>query len=144
MRYFLSVTIAVTSLLLSARVTPAQNVESVVDRLVGYWARGDAASVAGLAAREGISLNLDGRTAGPLSDRQAAALLRRLFEASETINVRMRTPQIVGGQPPRAYGEISWMMRSRGTTIPEKNSVLVTLVLEDGRWRVTEIRFVRP
>ena len=144
MRAFLAITLTLSSLALSARASMAQNVESVVNRLVDYWARGDASSVAALAARNGISLNLEGRTAGPLSDRQAAALLRRYFEDRETINVRMRTPQIVGGQPPRAYGEISWMMRSRGTTIPEKTSVLITLVLEDGRWRVTEIRFVRP
>ncbi len=121
----------------------AQNVQNVIDRIAGFWARGDAASVSALAARDGISLNLDGKTAGPLAARQATALLRRLFDERETINVRMMQPQMVGGQPPRAYGEISWMMRSRGTTIPDKTSVLISLVLEDGRWRVTEIRFVR-
>ena len=137
----LSVTLFATLLFLHS--ASAQNVQSVVDRLAEFWARGDAASVAALSARDGISLNLDGRTAGPLAARQATALLRRLFDERETINVRMMQPQMVGGQPPRAYGEISWMMRSRGTTIPDKTSVLISLVLEDGRWRVTEIRFVR-
>jgi len=138
-----TLTLALTASLFFFRAASAQNVESVVDRIAELWARGDAASVASLAARDGISLNLDGKTAGPLAARQATALLRRLFDERETINVRMMQPQMVGGQPPRAYGEISWMMRSRGTTIPDKTSVLISLVLEDGRWRVTEIRFVR-
>jgi hypothetical protein len=144
MKPLLAVTMTLTSLLLAQRVASAQNVQVVVDRLTDYWARGDAASIAGLAAREGVSLDVDGRTVGPLSARQATALLRRLFDERQTINVRMMSAQIVGGRPSRASGEISWMMRPRGTTIPEKTSVFVALVLEDDRWRVTEIRFVRP
>jgi hypothetical protein len=144
MRLLFTLTLTFASLLLTQRLAWAQNVESVVDRLTGYWARGDAVSIAALAAREGVSLDLDGRTMGPLSARQTTAMLRRLFEERQTINVRMMSAHIVGGRPSRASGEITWMMRSRGTTIPEKTSVFIALVLEEDRWRVTEIRFVRP
>jgi hypothetical protein len=144
MKQLLVATMLMASLALSPHTVGAQNLEAVVNRLADYWAGADASSVAAMAARGGIRLNIDGKTVGPLAARQATALLRDLFEERETINVRKMTPQIVGGQPPRAFGELSWMMRARGTTIPERTSVLISLVLEDGRWRVNEIRFVRP
>ena len=62
----------------------------------------------------------------------------------ETLSVRLMTSRAIGGQPRRASGEVSWMMRSRGTTIPDKASVFVALILEDDQWRITEIRFIRP
>jgi hypothetical protein len=144
MKQVLAATVAFASIAVATNSVRAQNLEAVVNRLADYWAGGDATSVAAMAARGGIRLNIEGKSVGPLAVRQATALLRDLFEERETINVRKMTPQIVGGQPPRAFGELSWMMRARGTTIPERTSVLISLVLEDGRWRVNEIRFVRP
>ena len=47
---------------------------------------------------------------------------------------------MVGGQPPRAFGEVTWMMQPRGTTIPERVTVFVAWVLQKDRWRITEIR----
>jgi hypothetical protein len=49
----------------------------------------------------------------------------------------------VGGTPTRAFGEISWTTRARGTTIPERATIFVAFVLEDERWRITEIRLIR-
>ena len=77
---------------------------------------------------------------GPLRARQVAAVLRELFERSETIQVRRLSAQIVGGQPMSAFGEITWMMQPRGTTIPERVTVFVAWVLQSDRWRITEIR----
>jgi uncharacterized protein (TIGR02246 family) len=122
----------------------AQKVEDTIDRFASLWARGDANAIAALAAEDGISLDLDGKPMGPLGGRQVAALLRRLFDERETIAVRPLVTQVVGGDPARAFGEINWMTRPRGTTIPEKTSVFVALVRAGDRWRVTEIRFVKP
>lgn len=122
----------------------AQNVERVIDRLTGLWASGDATAISALSASDGVIINSDGKPTGPLGLRQVAALLRRYFDDRETLSVRMMSAQIVGGSASRAFGEISWTMRARGTTIPEKTSVFVALTLEDGRWRITEIRFVKP
>ena len=116
----------------------------MINRFTDLWARGDATAIAELSSRDGVTLDFGGRMMGPLGLRQVAAMLRRLFDDRETLSVRMMTPQIVGGSPPRAFGEISWMMRSRGTTIPEKTSVFVALILQNDRWRITEIRFVQP
>ena len=121
----------------------AQNVEGVIDRLTGLWARGDASGIAAMAARQGLTLDLDGRSVGPLASRQASAMLRQLFDERETLSVRMKTPQVVGGTPARGFAEISWTLRARGTTLPDRISVFVALVLEDERWRITEIRLVQ-
>jgi hypothetical protein len=118
----------------------AQSVENVMDQFASYWASGDASSIAGLAAENGITLDLDRKHTGPLRERQAAAVLRNLFEQRETIQVRRAAPQIVGGQPQRAFGEITWMMQPRGTTIPERVTVFVAWILQKDRWRITEIR----
>lgn len=136
--------VALTLLVAEPTAAPAQNVETVIERFADYWARGDVAELAALSDRDGISLNFEGKPIGPLGERQVAAMLRRLFEQHETLHVRKRSAQIVGREANRAFGEISWMIRSRGTTIPEENSVFVALKLRDGRWRVTEIRLARP
>ena len=132
----------VASCLLVSALTQAsaQSVESVMDQFTSYWASGDASAIAGLAAENGITLDLDRKHSGPLRERQVAAVLRNLFEQRETIQVRRLAPQIVGGQPPRAFGEVTWMMQPRGTTIPEKVTVFVAWILQKDRWRITEIR----
>ncbi len=141
MRYF-----GLALLLVLARTDGAagQRVEPVLERFVSYWARGDENAIAALATRQGIRLDFDRKEMGPLAERQAAALLRRMFDDHETINVRLMVSRSMDGQPKRAFGEISWMMRPRGTTIPDKTSVFVALIFENEQWRITEIRFVRP
>ena len=119
---------------------PGQSVEAVMDQFTSYWASGDASSIASLAAENGVTLDLERKHTGPLRARQVAAVLRELFERRETIQVRRLAPQIVGGQPPRAFGEVTWMMQPRGTTIPERVTVFVAWVLQNDRWRITEIR----
>ena len=128
--------------LLLVRLAPvrAQNVESVMDQLTSYWASGDAGAIAGLASENGITLDLDRRHSGPLRERQVAAVLREMFGQRETIQVRRISAQIIPGQPPRAFGEVTWMTQPRGTTIPEKVTVFVAWVLQKDRWRITEIR----
>jgi len=121
----------------------AQEVAVVIERIARFWADEDAGSIAEQSAREGISINLDGRALGPLGGRQVTAVLRQLFQDHQTLRVRPMTPQMVGGEPPKAFGEITWQQQPRGTTIPEKTSVFVALVLQDGRWRISEIRVLR-
>lgn len=122
----------------------AQNLERVVDRFAEVWARGDASSITALASRKGISFDIDGKPMGPVASRQASAVLRRIFNERETVQVRILFREVVGGKPPLAFAELNWMTRVHGTTIPEKTTVFIALVLEDDRWRVTQIRFVKP
>jgi hypothetical protein len=137
--------VAALTLLLAATGGPAfaQELPRELNRVAAAWHRGDASAIAGLGAKAGISLDVDGSSVGPLGPRQAAAVLRRVFEERESVGVRTAQTRTFGGEPPRAFGELSWNVRTRGTTIPEQSKVFVAFVREGDRWRVTEIRLLR-
>jgi hypothetical protein len=115
----------------------------VLTQLAGLWARSDASAIASFAASSGVSINVDGNPISPLSGRQVAAALRHMFEQQETVALRSGLAQIVGGAPARAFGEMTWSVRARGTTIPEHSTVFIALVWEGDAWRVNQIRVIR-
>jgi hypothetical protein len=121
----------------------AQDLGSTIERVASAWQRGDAGSLTGLAARAGISLDVDGRAVGPLPARQAGAVLRRVFEERESVGVRPTMNRTVAGSPPSAFAEFAWTVKARGTTIPESARLFIAFVLEDERWRISEIRLLR-
>jgi hypothetical protein len=118
------------------------DLERVVERLAAAWSRGDADAVAALAARSGLSVDIDGGALGPLPTRQVSAILRRLFDSRDSGTLRKGMTRVVGGTPPRAFGELTWMSRARGTTQSVRTVVFVALVLEADGWRVTQIRLM--
>jgi hypothetical protein len=120
----------------------AQPVKTALEQVAAAWAKGDANAVARHAAPAGVALEVDGSTAGPFPPRQAAAVLRRVFEDRETVTVQVGLAKEVDGEPARGFGELNWLVRVRGTTIPERVSVFVALVNVDGRWHVSEIRLM--
>jgi hypothetical protein len=121
----------------------AQELGQVLERVAAAWHRGDASSISAAGARAGISLDIDGASVGPLGPRQAAAVLRRVFDDRESVSARTSMSREVGGAPVRAFGEITWTARASGTTIPERATLFVALVREDERWRISEIRLLR-
>ena len=121
----------------------AQELEQVLDRFASAWARGDAAAIASLVSRTGISIDVGFGAVGPLPERQAAAVLRRAFDDRETTVVRAGLAQVVGGTPLRAFGEIVWTARSRGTTENEHATIFLALVRERDGWRINQIRLLR-
>jgi hypothetical protein len=133
---------AVLSLLATAPAF-AQDLRPVLQRVAATWHNGDAGALAALGATEGISLDVDGSTVGPLGARQAAAVLRRVFDDRESVSAAPRVSRTVGGEPARAFGEITWTTRARGTTIPERATLFVAFVREGDAWRITEIRLMR-
>lgn len=137
---------AIAGLLLLVAVPAARaqdaELDKVLERLGTAWLLGEAAAVVEFSSHRGISIELDGEKIGPLAPRQAAAVLRRLFESRETVSVRLGMANVVGGSPQRAFGEVSWTARAPGTTIPERSTVFFALLKEDG-WKLTQIR-VRP
>jgi hypothetical protein len=135
--------LACLALLLCAAPARAQDLSPTLDRLAAAWHRGDAGAIMNIAAKAGVSLDVDGRAVGPLGQRQAAAVLRRVFEDRESVAARSSMSRVVGGQPAQAFGEIAWTARARGTTIPQRSTLYVAFVLEDERWRITEIRLRR-
>jgi hypothetical protein len=134
-----------SALILWTGSTPAagQDLRPLLERVATAWHRGDVGRISALSARAGVSLDVDGRSVGPLGTRQTAAVLRRLFEDRESVGTSVHTIREVGGEPTRAFGEITWSTRARGTTIPERATIFVALVREENGWRVTEIRLLQ-
>lgn len=136
------VLLAVAAIMMLPRPVLAQDLEQSVARVAAAWHKGDAAAISALGARAGISIDVDGTAVGPLGPRQASAVLRRVFEDRESAGVRATLIREVGGEPARAFGELVWQARGRGTTIPEESKLFVALVVENGRWLITEIRLL--
>lgn len=136
-------TMVALALLATASPAAGQDLERTMGRVAAAWHRGDAAAITRLAASSGISLDVDGRSVGPLGPRQASAVIRRVFEDRESVGARSNMTRTVGGSPQRAFGEIAWTTRARGTTIPERATLFVAFVREDAGWRITEIRLIR-
>ena len=119
-----------------------QDLKSALDEVAAAWSRGDANAVASHAAPAGVALEVEGSPAGPFPPRQAAAVLRRVFEDRETVSVDVELSKAVAGEPERGFGELNWVVRVRGTTIPERISVFVALVRVGNHWKVSEIRLM--
>jgi hypothetical protein len=139
------VALSIGLLLSLTAVARGQEVElgRVLDRLATSWARGDAHTLAALSADNGIFLDIDGEPIGPLTPRQAAAVLRNLFAGRTTDSLKPGLARIVGGQPLRAFGELAWTVRTQGTTIPARTTIFLALIWEDDAWRITQIRLLR-
>jgi hypothetical protein len=122
----------------------AQEVELALtlDRIAGHWEHADASRLAAFFAPGGVALDLDDGELGPLPPRQVAAVLRKLLGGRETTALMIRSARVVGGEPPRAFGELAWLFRARGTTIPERTTIFLALVWEEGGWRITQIRLL--
>lgn len=119
----------------------AQDLQQTLDRVAAAWHRGDVNAITALAASAGMSVDVDGTAVGPLGQRQAAAVLRRVFDDRESVSARRSMSRTTGTD--RAFGEISWTVRAKGTTIPERATVFIAFIREDGSWRVSEIRLLQ-
>jgi hypothetical protein len=90
-----------------------------------------------------VSVQIGGDKKGVLKPNQVAAVLRNVFDENETVSARTDRAQVMGGSPQRAFGEVVWTARVRGTTIPQRSTVFLALILEEDGWRITEIRLMK-
>jgi hypothetical protein len=135
------------ALLLAALFLPrgaaAQDLGEFTRQLTVAWGRSDAGAIAALIADRGVSMVMEGEPGGPLASRQAKAALRRVFSDLETVTVTLASKKLLSGDPPRAYLELLWTRRARGTTIPDRATVFVAVEEGNGGWRITEIRLLQ-
>ena len=115
----------------------------LLDTLAVLWTRGNAAALAAHGAASGLDLEIHGETIGTLEGRRAAAALRQLFGAQETVSVEAGTAARVTGAEDRAFGEFIWVVRMPGAEITERHKIFVALVRQDQQWRVSQIRILR-
>jgi hypothetical protein len=137
-----TIALAVTILAAGAPVR-SQPLESVTNRIARAWERGDASSIGSFAARNGLSLDTGGQKVGPLQARQAAMALKSVFERVETVSADVGQAHEVEGDPRRAFVEITWVTKARGTSIPERTKVFFGLIIDGDSWRITEIRLIQ-
>jgi hypothetical protein len=121
----------------------AQEFKPAAQRVAAAFQRQDVGVLGSQAARGGLSIDLSGERVGPFSGRQAATALKRFFDERETVSISLGNLRETGGDPRRGYVELNWVIRSRGSRIPERSTVVVALELDHDQWRITEIRLMR-
>lgn len=123
--------------------SPPAPLEEFVGRVVLLWASGDAGGIANLAPADGrMVLDVGGANGGAVQARHVAAALRALFTDRENVSVRPTRVTVAGGTPMRGFGEIVWVSRSRGVTVPRSATVYIGMIWEAGAWRVHELRIM--
>lgn len=122
----------------------AAPLEPFITRVAQLWADGRADALVDLASADGrMVLDLGGgQGAGPVAGRNAAAALRDLFSGRHTVSTRSTRVMLSGGRPLSGFGEVAWVSRSRGTTVPRTSTVYVGVAWEDGEWRIRELRIL--
>lgn len=126
----------------AASAQGADDLEPAFRAVAGLWARGDAGGLVRHMSTQGVAIDVSDGPMGPLNHRQAAALLRQLFEQGETVGVQTGMLERVGGRPARAFGAITWITRPEGTRVPVRRTVYFGLEMADGGWKVAEIRLI--
>ena len=114
----------------------------LLDTLATFWARNDASGLVAIGAGPGLELEIHGTPMGPLAGRRAAAALRHLFQAQETVGVETADASRVAGTDDRAFMELTWKVRPEGATMTEESTVFLGLVRETAGWRISQIRIL--
>jgi hypothetical protein len=110
--------------------------------LARAWAAGDVDQLARLLSRQGIHLRLGGLDRASLSARLAEAALRDFFRSFEQGSVQLVRTASLAGQPQRGFAEFRWQTRAPGTSNAQTQFIFMGLSLEDGGWRVNEVRLL--
>lgn len=144
---WIPIAFALLLVLLAPRAAEAQQAPAPLQNFVGavarLWADGNAEDIVELAANGRIVLDLAGEGPGEVQERNAAAALRRLFSARETVSTRTTQVAISGGTPLRGFGELTWVARPKGVTDTEASVVYIGAVWDGRAWRLRELRVLR-
>lgn len=120
---------------------PVATLEPFVAHVGRLWAAEDASGLAALAPADGrMVLEVGARAEGMAQSRHAAAALRALFSSRSSVNVHTGRAAISGGTPLLGFGELFWVSRPKGTTVPQSSTLYIGMIWEGGEWRIREIR----
>lgn len=115
----------------------AQDPRAAIDRLRQAWAEQDAAGVVAGASRVVVQLPGEAATA-PLSSDQAARALERLFADATELGLDVDAVRTLGNET--VYAEMRRRFRVRGSDGEVVQRLFAAFRLEDGRWRLVELR----
>lgn len=126
-----------TWMLVALAAVLAQDPGAAIDRLRAAWARQDAAGVVEGSTR--VVVQLPGAAATvPLSAEQAARALNRLFTDATEVGLEVDTVRTLGNES--VYAEMRRRFRVRGSDGTVVQRVFAAFRLEEGRWRLVELR----
>jgi hypothetical protein len=114
-----------------------QDVTQTIDRLRASWSRQDAAGVLEGSTRVVVQLPREAATA-PLGAEQASRALGRLFVDATEMGLEVKAVRRVSGET--VYAEMTRHFRVRGSEGTVEQQVFAAFRLEEGRWRLTELR----
>jgi hypothetical protein len=114
-----------------------QDVTQTIDRVRASWLRQDAVGVLEGATRVVVQLPGEAATA-PLGAEQASRALARLFVDATEDGLEVKTVRRVSGET--VYAEMNRRFRVRGSEGTVEQQVFAAFRLEDGRWRLAELR----
>ena len=120
-----------------AGLLAVQDVAQTIDRVRASWVRQDAAGVLEGATRVVVQLPREAATA-PLAAEQASRALARLFVDATEVGLEVKTVRRVSSET--VYAEMKRQFRVRGSEGTVEQQVFAAFRLEDGRWRLTELR----
>lgn len=118
-------------------VALSQDPRAAIDRLRQAWAEQDAAGIVAGATRVVVQLPGEAATA-PLSSEQAARALERVFADATELGLDVDAVRTLGDET--VYAEMRRRFRVRGSDGEVVQRLFAAFRLEDGRWRLVELR----
>lgn len=141
-RALLALSLGLSLLAAPAAAQDPDGLSRLMDTLTVLWQRGDAGALVQLGSDTGLELEVQGHAMGPLTGRRAAAALRHVFSAQQTVGVRSAAPSRVAGTDDRAFVELIWEVRPAGAPTRERNTVFIGFIREGAHWRISQIRIL--
>ncbi len=118
---------------------------ALLARLAGAFRSGDPEPLRQLASPRGrvhVDIEAAGRIRGAYAAGQLAAVFARVFADCETRSFEF-LPDTLRSSGPSAFARASWVRRVRGEPRDLEQTLTFVLALEDGGWRLVEIRASR-
>ncbi len=115
---------------------------AVFGKLASAFEAGDAASLATLVHREGLTVTDQGQRSSEYSPSQAVYFFKNLFQGQRTLlfAYKMTQDDVDGG---RARAMAEWKRRRVDSERVVELQIVLVLALDEGRWRLAEINMIR-
>lgn len=107
------------------------------------WEAGTVGEIGKIMVPGGIRFHLQDQAHASLPPRQAVAALKDFLNRHRGLELAVARVSEAGGEPPRGFAELVWRAVAAGTSEPIRYVVYIGFVLDQGSWRVFEVRVMR-
>lgn len=124
--------------LCASRATAQPALAGTASAVASAWSGRDADALARLLSARGVALYLLDESHPAAGVRQARAALADVLQRGG--QARVTKVEELGGTPRRGMAELSW---EAGSPAGDRLVIFLGFVLEDGSWKIGEIRLLR-